>query len=333
MSLARVGTGAIRVLACALAAAALPATAAAGHDAPKGPAEKPKRAAIYDQKADARAQVAEATAAARRDHSRVLVMFGFNTCGWCHKLHALLADNPDLRALVRDEYVLVMVDTEAPHAAELVRECKGALAPDEAKKGVGYPFLAVFGPNGKVVTAQRTEPLEEGDHHDPKRVKEFLARWVAPRADARKLHDGALARAAAEDKRVFVHFGAPTCGWCRRLDAFLAREDIAAPLGRDFIDLKIDTDRMEYGAAVFKTYREKDAGGIPWFAVIDAKGTVLATSDGPKGNVGYPALPHEIDHFLAVLHKTARRIEPGEYGRIEKALRDAAERIEAARSR
>ena len=29
-------------------------------------------------------------------------------------------------------------------------------------------------------------------------------------------------------------------------------------------------------------------GGIPWFAVVDADGKVLANSEGPKGNIGYP---------------------------------------------
>src|SRR5262249_58304142 len=115
--------------------------------------------------------------------------------------------------LLRDEYVKVLVDIEAPKANEVLKECKGALAPGELQKGVGFPFLAVLDGDGKVVTAQRTEPLEEGKGHDPARVKEFLSRWVAPRADARSVLEAALAQAARDDKRVFLHFGAPRCGW------------------------------------------------------------------------------------------------------------------------
>ena len=67
--------------------------------------------------------------------------------------------------------------------------------------------------NGKVVTAQRTDPLEEGDHHDPIKMKEFLTKWVAPSRDAREVLGTALTRAASEDKQVLLHFGAPWCGW------------------------------------------------------------------------------------------------------------------------
>src|SRR5262249_12968697 len=132
-----------------------------------------KKAALYDPKADAKAQVEAAVAKARHDHTRVLVMFGFEGCGWCHRLHALFEQNPEIRQLLHDKYVLVMVDIQAPHADGLLKECKAALAPEELRKGVGFPFLAVLDDNGKIVTAQRTDPLEEGKGHNPGRVKEF----------------------------------------------------------------------------------------------------------------------------------------------------------------
>jgi thioredoxin-related protein len=307
-----------------LLAAALPTALAGPQDQDKPKTEAPKKPALYNPKADAREQVAAATAVARRDHSRVLVMFGFEGCGWCHKLDALFKDNPQIRQLLRDEFVRVQVEIQAPNAPEFLKECKAALSEEELKKGVGFPFLAVLDGAGKVVTAQRTDPLEEGDHHNPERVKGFLSGQVAPRADAKQVLDAAIARAAADDKLIFLHFGAPWCGWCHKLEDFMARPEIAAILGRDFLDAKIDVDRMTGGKDVLGHYRKGEAGGIPWFVFMDGKGTVLATSDGPKGNIGYPAEPHEIDHFLGMLKKTVRRIEPGQIDQIEVALRQAA---------
>jgi thioredoxin-related protein len=292
-------------------------------DPGKVQADEVKKPALYDPKADARAQIEAASDRAKRDHSRVLVMFGFEGCSWCHKLHALFEQDAEIRKLLHDEYVKVLVDIEAPNAAEVLKECKGALTKDELQKGVGFPFLAVLDGDGKVVTAQRTEPLEEGKGHDPGRVKEFLGRWVAPRADARAILDTALAQAATDDKRVFVHFGAPWCGWCHRLEDFLARPEIAAILSPDYLDTKIDIDRMDHGKELLATYRKGESGGIPWFAILDAKGKTLATSDGPKGNIGYPGEVHEIEHFLAMLKQTSRKMEPGQLDRIEAALRKA----------
>src|SRR5262249_36985411 len=196
---------------------------------------------------------------------------------WCRKLHALFESDAAIHKLLRDEYELAMVDNQAPHADELLKECKAALSPEELQKGVGFPFLAVLDGDGKVVTAQRTDPLEVADHPAPAKVKDFLARWVAEPKGARKVVDDALARAASEDKRVLVHFGAPWCGWCRRLDAFLAREDVAAILGRDYLDAKVDIDRMAGGKDVLARYRPDNSGGIPWYAILDAQGKVMAT--------------------------------------------------------
>src|SRR5262249_51756680 len=94
-------------------------------------ARKASRPAIYDPKADAKGQVKAATALARRDTRRVLVMFGFNACGWCHKLHGLLASDRAIHELLADEYVLVMVDIEAPNADGLLRDSKAALSREE----------------------------------------------------------------------------------------------------------------------------------------------------------------------------------------------------------
>ncbi len=144
--------------------------------------------------------------------------------------------------------------------------------------------------------------------------------------------EAALAKASSEDQSIFLHFGAPTCGWCHKLDAFLAREDIAPIIGREFVDLKIDLARMTGADEIQKRYNPDQSGGIPWFVFTDAKGNALATSDGPKGNIGYPATGEEIGHFVAMLRKVARKLTPADIDTIEAALGVEGRKIEATRS-
>ncbi len=316
----------ISALALALAAA-LSAGRSAAQDSPeKPPAAQPEPAAprqIYNEKADARELIDAALRRAQRDNTRVLIMYGGNWCGWCHKLHHLFGDDGKIARLLQYEYELVMVDIGRFDKHMDIAAGYGA---DLKKSGV--PCLTILAADGKVLANQETGALEDGPKHDPGRVFSFLDQHKAPPRDAELAYDEAVRTAAAEGKRVFVHLGAPWCGWCKRLDEFLETPKVREIFTLDFYELKIDVDRMENGKRVAERLRSNPAGGIPWFAVLDEKGGVQFTSDGPGGNIGYPVKPDEIEHFLKTIKSAARTITADQLATLETVLKQRAEQIE-----
>jgi hypothetical protein len=91
--------------------------------------------------------------------------------------------------------------------------------------------------------------------------------------------------------------------------------------------VKIDTDRMTGGRELALRLRGSERGGIPWMTILDEKGEKLITSDGPKGNIGYPFEPHEIDYFLVMLKQTGQHMSSERLAEVERALREAADRL------
>lgn len=304
------------------AAVVVPRAALAQNSGEKKTAAKQAKKDIYDENADAKTDIAAAVARAKKENKRVLVMYGGNWCGWCYKLHDVLKTNREVARTLLYDYELVMVDIGHMDKHQDIVKAYGA----EIK---GVPFLTVLDGDGKVVVNQPTEPLEEGgDHHNPDLVQAFLNKHKTEPQVAKTVFDKALASAESQGKMVFMHLGAPWCGWCRKLEAFLDQKEIAAIMNRDFVDLKIDIDRMTGGKDIQAKYQPTSSGGIPWFAILDSKGEVLATSDGENGrNVGFPVEKHEIAHFIGILNKTRKNISADDTGKIEAALIESAKKI------
>src|SRR5262245_54450377 len=74
------------------------------------PASKPKRPDIYDTKTEGKVIVEGALKRAAAQDKRVLVVFGGNWCGWCHKLHDLLKTNDSVSKLAFNEYETAWID-------------------------------------------------------------------------------------------------------------------------------------------------------------------------------------------------------------------------------
>lgn len=321
-----------------LAQSALPAALSAAP--PTAPASAPPAAApairapkpaatIYDESADATQQIAAALERAGRENRRVLIQWGGNWCPWCVRMHELFEANPEIARALSYEYDVVLVDTGRPAGKNVELAKRYGAAVDTQ----GFPFLTVLDASGKPVANQETASLEAkgapggaaglAAGHDPQAVLAFLRKHQAPPVVAGEALAAALGDAKRSDRRVFLHFGAPWCPWCHRLDDWLRSPAIAPLIAKDYVDLKIDVDRMTGGKELLTRFRgEQEKGGIPWFAILDAEGQVVASSTMADGaNSGFPAAPAELAHFEGMLRATAKAMSVQEHAELIDSLR------------
>ncbi len=132
------------------------------------------RPAIYDESADGVKQIEEALARVRKEHKHVLLMFGANWCGWCHRLHQLFESDAQIAAKLKQDFVVVLIDVNKSHNADVNQRYGNPTR-------FGLPVLVVLDAEGKALTTQETGKLEEGDHHDPAKVLAFLNQWAPSR--------------------------------------------------------------------------------------------------------------------------------------------------------
>lgn len=323
-------------LCCAAAILIIGAGAHARQDAPVKPPEtpaaplpEPKKAppAIYDEAADAGKQIDDAIARAKKENRRVLVQWGANWCGWCRLLHAKFKDDKEIAKELQYEYDVVLVDVGQFDKHTDLAKKYGA----DIKAGI--PFLTVLDAEGKVLANQETGVLEaktpEGKNgHDSAKILAFLTKHQAPYLPASQVLEEGLSRARAQSKQVFLHFGAPWCVWCHRLEAWSARPDVAPILAKDFVGVKIDQDRTVGGKDLLRTYDPENDAGIPFLVILSADGKTVVTSDGPAGNIGHPAKDEEIDHFISMMKKSARSMTAADLAALRTTLLDERKKFQ-----
>ena len=138
-------------------------------------------------------------------------------------------------------------------------------------------------------------------------------------ADAQQRLDAALLRARREDKRLFVVVTGEHCGPCIFMSRFLDRHQ--AILKQDFIIVKFWRDHDARSDAVIQRIRAGKPGGIPWVAILDGNGKVLATGNDTAGkNLGFPNKPEGIASFMKMISSTTRRITSKQLADLEWSL-------------
>jgi hypothetical protein len=90
-------------------------------------------------------------------------------------LSSLLKTNAEISKIVKDNYLVVLIDVDKGHNADVVKRYDNPTR-------FGLPVLVVLDSDGKSLTTQDTGKLEEGKNHDPAKVIEFLNKWRKTKA-------------------------------------------------------------------------------------------------------------------------------------------------------
>ena len=94
-------------------------------------------------------------------------------------MSSLLKTNAEIAQIVKENYLLVLIDVDKGHNADVVKKYGNPTQ-------FGLPVLVVLDSDGKQLTTQETGQLEQGDHHDPAKVRAFLEKWKKPKATDKK---------------------------------------------------------------------------------------------------------------------------------------------------
>jgi thioredoxin-related protein len=145
----------------------------------KTPLEAPSQPnpQLYPANADAVAEIREATAAAHKQHKRVLLVFGGNWCSDCHVLDRAF-HQPRIAPLLNDNFVVVHVDVgKYDKNLDLAKKYHVDL-----EKGV--PEVAVLNGDGTFVYS--TAEFEKARLLSEEDVLDFLNKWKPQPASAKK---------------------------------------------------------------------------------------------------------------------------------------------------
>ena len=185
--------------------------------APPPPTPKPQQAPpkLYNETADARAQIEAALKAAIESDIRVLVNWGANDDEACAKFQQDLngrgSTHPayeTIRTKLSNEYRYLRIDV-----GRLDKNLELAAAYGVRLTPGSRPHLTVLDKHGAVLAQQAAQqlaaPAGAATAYDPDRISAFLRQPQVAPVPAGPLLEAALAEAKRDGKYVFLWFSAP----------------------------------------------------------------------------------------------------------------------------
>lgn len=132
---------------------------------------------IYNPKANAEAEIAQALEKAKAENKHVLLQVGGNWCGWCIMLHKLMHTDTQIDSAMNANYVFQTVNYSKENKnTELMVKYT-------FPNRFGFPVLVILDAEGNRIHTQNTVCLEEGKGYNKQKILEFLNAWTPAAID------------------------------------------------------------------------------------------------------------------------------------------------------
>jgi hypothetical protein len=212
-----------------------------------------------------------------------------------------------------DGYAAIVVDATGTYAQTLAKALNVSLVAGDA-----LPQLVLRDARGKSVGMAQASDLSLDGKIDKAKVIEMLQKHALEPLDAQKLLDDALLEARNSNRRVLVQETAVWCGPCHLLTSYLQQQ--RPTWEKDYIWVRID-HRWANSSEVMNGLKAGYRGGIPWTAILDSEGQLLATSNASRGdNIGFPSTKDGIDHFVKMIQETSQRLTDEDLQKLRAGL-------------
>ena len=263
-----------------------------------------------------RLETARLKAGSQRQH--LLILLGDPTDPLVLQTVRAFEDDPELQT-PREEFVIRMAsiaNDQFPAAQAMCRELKVPLS-----KSAG-PLLLALDTDRKLLGQHLLSDLstKDGTAIDATRLTAFLKGHAPKPLDARQLLADALKQARQEGKQVLFQQTAPWCDLCAMLAKML--ETYRARWEKDYVWVRID-ERWTHAEEVINSLRKNQDSGIPWLAVLNADGTLIATTEEPYGvgkRAPANAASEEPPSFFQIFRTTAQHLTEQDLAEFEETL-------------
>ena len=130
---------------------------------------------VYDENADAMAQIDSALVEASTSHRYVICQVGGNWCKWCLRFADFISTDSEISEFIDRNYVYLHINSSSRRGennnVSAVRRLGNPVR-------FGLPVIIVLDAHGNILHTQDSSYLEDGEGYDKAKVMRFLKNWT-----------------------------------------------------------------------------------------------------------------------------------------------------------